>query len=410
MKELIYILEVSIIIGLFTMLYGFLFRKNTNYLFNRFLLLFVLFISFIIPMRLFEFSSQRFNSTFNYTLNTINFETDISPKSTEFSVDWIQIIKLFYFVGLVFFTLKFLYNLFKINRLYKTGIIEKHKKYTIINTNVEIPAFSFLKYIFINKKDYQNIEIQEIITHEIEHIKQKHSIDILISEIIQIILWFNPLIVVYKKYLLENHEYFVDYKIVNSKSNPSVYLGLLLKQTVYGKMLLGNQFNNSRLYNRLNMLKKTTDKKISLLKIIVFVPILFLLIIAFSKPENKQNINYNIGNYSKIYKNQTDTIYNEVDEMPVFPGGNENLMTYISENLKYPQEAKEKGISGKVFVSFEICEDGKVANPKVVRGVNNMIDNEAIRVISCVPNFIPGYKNGKPVKVSYTIPISFILK
>jgi TonB family protein len=103
-------------------------------------------------------------------------------------------------------------------------------------------------------------------------------------------------------------------------------------------------------------------------------------------------------------------VYQKVDEMPVFPGGEEALMKFISGNVKYPDEAKKDRLAGKVFVSFVIDEKGNVADVKVLRGVHPLLDKESMRVISAMPVWQPGKEKGKAVKVQYTIPIQFALR
>ncbi len=103
-------------------------------------------------------------------------------------------------------------------------------------------------------------------------------------------------------------------------------------------------------------------------------------------------------------------VFIQVDEMPVFPGGEDALRTYIAGNVKYPDVAKKEGIAGKVIVTFVIDESGKVTDVKVVRGVHKLLDEESVRVVSGMPAWQPGKEKGKAVKVQYTIPIQFALK
>lgn len=100
-----------------------------------------------------------------------------------------------------------------------------------------------------------------------------------------------------------------------------------------------------------------------------------------------------------------------VEEMPEFPGGNVALMDFIAKELKYPEEARLKNLSGKVFVYFVIERDGSVSNIEVKRGVPNapMLDQEAVRVVKTIPKWKPGKQNGKEVRVAFTLPINFSL-
>jgi len=99
-----------------------------------------------------------------------------------------------------------------------------------------------------------------------------------------------------------------------------------------------------------------------------------------------------------------------VEEMPKFPGGDQALFNHLYENLKYPPEAKAAGIQGKVILRFIITAEGKVADVTVVRGVHPLLDEEAVRVMSSLPDWIPGKQGGRPVDVYYSVPISFALK
>jgi TonB family protein len=99
----------------------------------------------------------------------------------------------------------------------------------------------------------------------------------------------------------------------------------------------------------------------------------------------------------------------EIDKMPEYPGGTEGLTKYLVNNLHYPEAAVSTKTTGKVFVSFIVSKDGKITNPTIKRGVSKELDNEALRVISSMPNWIPGEKDGKKVDAEMVLPVSFKL-
>ncbi|MGQ1785218.1 MULTISPECIES: energy transducer TonB [unclassified Saccharicrinis] len=99
-----------------------------------------------------------------------------------------------------------------------------------------------------------------------------------------------------------------------------------------------------------------------------------------------------------------------VEEMPQFPGGDTELRKYIAQSVKYPVIAQENGIQGRVYVQFVVGTDGAVTQVKVARGVDPNLDKEAIRVVQSMPKWKPGKQRGKAVKVSYTVPINFVLQ
>jgi periplasmic protein TonB len=106
---------------------------------------------------------------------------------------------------------------------------------------------------------------------------------------------------------------------------------------------------------------------------------------------------------------ESAVIYQVVEEMPSYPGGNESLLSFIAQNIKYPQTALENGISGKVIVQFVVYSNGSIGQIKVMRGIDESLDNEAIRVVKLLPKFTPGKHDGKAVNVYYVLPVKFDL-
>ena len=123
-----------------------------------------------------------------------------------------------------------------------------------------------------------------------------------------------------------------------------------------------------------------------------------------SKPKDGEDNNTEIKE-ENVFDGQE--VFPNVEEMPAFLGGEEKLWEYISQNIQYPQTAREKGIQGRVFVGFIVEPDGSISNVKMLRGIGGGCDEEAMRVIKSMPKWKPGKQGGKPVRVSYQIPISF---
>lgn len=107
--------------------------------------------------------------------------------------------------------------------------------------------------------------------------------------------------------------------------------------------------------------------------------------------------------------NKPDSVYTTVDLLPAFPGGDAALLKLIGDSVRYPEAAKSKGIQGKVIVQFVIDQDGKAGSAKILKGVDPLLDAEALNVIQKLPKFEPGYKDGKAVRVSFMVPIQFRL-
>ncbi len=107
---------------------------------------------------------------------------------------------------------------------------------------------------------------------------------------------------------------------------------------------------------------------------------------------------------------KTEEIFKSAEQMPQFPGGDAALMKYINSHIHYPAAAEENNIQGRVVVQFVVEKDGSVGQVKVARSVDRSLDNEAVRVVKSLPKFIPGKQNGQPVRVWYTLPVTFKLQ
>ena len=103
-------------------------------------------------------------------------------------------------------------------------------------------------------------------------------------------------------------------------------------------------------------------------------------------------------------------IFTVVESMPSFPGGMGELMKFLSQNINYPTLAKESGIQGRVFINFVVEPNGKISNVKVLGGIGGGCDEEAVRVVKSMPKWSPGKQRGKPVRVSYNLPVKFTLQ
>ena len=115
-------------------------------------------------------------------------------------------------------------------------------------------------------------------------------------------------------------------------------------------------------------------------------------------------------NESEEKKEVANKVFDVVEQMPSFPGGNEALMKFLQENVKYPVVAQENGVQGRVVVSFVVERDGSITDVKVVRSVDPSLDKEATRVVKSMPHWIPGKQNGAAVRVKYNVPVSFRLQ
>ncbi len=133
-----------------------------------------------------------------------------------------------------------------------------------------------------------------------------------------------------------------------------------------------------------------------------------------NKPVSALNEGVLVAEYvspmTDVVEDPENEVYQIVEQMPQFPGGVSLMMEYVREHTVYPEEAKRKGIQGRVYVSFVVETDGSISNAKVLRGIGNGCDEEAVRVVESMPKWSPGVHKGETVRVSYQIPLLFMLE
>ena len=117
-----------------------------------------------------------------------------------------------------------------------------------------------------------------------------------------------------------------------------------------------------------------------------------------------------IMDFEEEEEEDDNKVFMVVEKMPSFPGGDAALMRYLKKNVKFPTIAQENGIQGRVYVEFVVNKDGRIVDVKILKGVDRHLDEEALRVVRNMPSWEPGEQRGKPVRVSYRLPINFTLK
>jgi len=321
-----------------------------------------------------------------------------------------------------------LYGVVKKNNAINRGI------YKLVELSESFKAYSFFKYVFVSKESKCE---EKIISHELVHVRQKHSIDIIIINILQGILWFNPIIYLYRKAIEYNHEYIADKEVIKHHSAGG-YLQLLINQRMGTSVLLTNSFAQSNLKKRIKMMKKTNNKRYALIKYTSAFALPVVMLFAMAACNGTTNGQKDVKIASVVEKVKTadvakdkneliikkieeiptlaentekeDLVYVRVEEMPSYNGGRKAMYKYLGSNMKYPEEAMKTGTTGKVYIGFVVEKDGSISNVKVLRPVDELLDAEAVKVVSAMPKWKPGKQEGKCVRVSYTVPVNFQLK
>ena len=397
-----YILESGISLALLTTIYALFLRKETFFGKNRmFLLGSMLFsvvlplvrlpsVSFLRPVMLHEVTVTPYNSV-------ISFFGKYSEAGQSATYDLLKLMAFVYLTVALFYLLRLLYRISQIRSMIRKNEVVERDGYKIVYVDSYFSPFSFLNYIFVSRTGKNNADTQKMLLHELEHIRQGHTIDILLLEVLTIFQWFNPFLWMLKMVVRENHEFLADRGVLQKGVSRGVYKQLLLNQYVGQQYIISNSFNYSLIKKRMKMMSKIRSSKLAGIKYLLGFVTAALLLFTFSCEQNN------------ALPRKDKPVFFIVEEMPEFPGGEEALHNFVSSNVKYPDEAKEKGIQGRVFVAFTISDNGKVVDAKVVRGVDPSLDKEALRVINAMPAWKPGKQRGVPVNVQFTVPINFAL-
>lgn len=286
----ILLLKSSACLAILMLFYKIVLEPLNHHHFKRFYLLAALLISAIIPFITFI---KYVEPTFDFgvydpeSMTTPPYFPAESPTITEEQPNTFlpTLLWTVYAIGVIVFSTRFILNLFKISSKIKRH--QKVKTNDFINVLIEKLAIphTFFNYIFLNKSAFENDEIpQEVLLHEQTHAKQKHSLDILFLEILQIIFWFNPLLYFIKKDIKLNHEFLADQHVLKSGYHPKTYQNLLLSFSSNQKELaLVNAINYMSIKKRLTIMNTQTSHRTKWLRSLLLLPVLALLLFSFSQ-------------------------------------------------------------------------------------------------------------------------------
>lgn len=422
---LAYFLKINVAIALFYAFYRLFFYKDTFFTWRRAALLCFFAISAVYPLlniQTWITEQEPMVAMADLYADIVLPEFTITPEQA--TSDWktllLQTVGFAYWGMVIVLAIRFFIQLAGIIRL-----AFRCRKAKIGNTNVHLlrqasGPFSFFHWIFIHPTSHTEDELSEILTHEQTHANQWHSIDVLVSEIVCIFCWFNPFAWLIRSEMRINHEYLADRKVVTSGYDRKTYQYHLLglKQNQPAAANLYNNFSVLPLKNRIKMLNRKRTRNIMRSKYLMFIPVTALLILFSNctntgkeeSTEEKAEVKYIPTEVKPDTVDIDNAVFDMVEEMPEFKGGNKALMDYLAANLQYPKGAETKGTQGRVIVQFIVNTDGSIDDAKVVRSVDPELDAEALRVINGMPKWKPGTQKGEPVRVKYTVPVVFRLK
>lgn len=435
---MIYSLKVGVCLAVFYLFFKLLLSRETFHRFNRIVVLGAMFLSFVLPL----------------CVITVYREIPVLPEipdgeavATAFAeplsepFPWEMLAGAAFLLGAAATLLWTLCSLIGVLRLIRGGRRERLEDGAVlVRTERPVTPFSWGRYIVMSERDLAE-NGGAILLHERAHLRLRHSLDLIVTDVAGCLQWFNPAMWLLRRELRAIHEYEADEAVLDSGVDARSYQMLLIKKAAGGRWYsIANSFNHSKLKKRITMMLKEKSSPWARLKYLYVLPVAAIAVTAFARPEVSDKVekisSVKVNDLAaivetKVAESAGDTtkpadvkyvpaevrkrlkgtlVFEVAEEMPEFPGGGMSaLMSYLKDNMRYPASAKEKGTQGRVTVQFVVDKDGSIKEPKLLRSVDKDMDAEALRLISNMPKWKPGRQKGQPVAVKYTVPVMFSL-
>ena len=315
---ILFLIKSGICLAALLLFYHLVLRKENMFSFNRYFLLGSMVFSLLVPVLTFpsffpsiDGSGQKVLVEFQkvFLENDIQYPNEesrvldpkvVKPMEKSSSVDWYWILGLVYMLGVLFFLMRFIFQIMGLAKLIRKGSVVAKEKYKLVQLSQETLPFTFLNYLFVNEITYLRSGIEPaILKHELTHIREKHSLDILFVEVLKIIFWFNPLFLLYKKAIQLNHEFLADRAVIAGSLEVFQYQKLLISKVLGEEFVynLSSPINYSVTKNRLIMMRKHTSKRKSLFLKVGLIPVLTLLLGAFSQSAANQEKTFSLTHF-----------------------------------------------------------------------------------------------------------------
>ena len=384
-----------------------LLEKETFHRLNRILILGCLIMSFAIPLVHFTGGT---NPTVDMVRQAVLLpEVLINGDAKEQSVwSWADIMICIYIIGVVaIFTMTVVQTVRLTRQLRQCEHITDNRGNTIVLTDCVTSPFCLFHYIVMSRDDYANNR-SFILTHEQEHIRLGHCIDLVVLQAATIIQWFNPFVWLIGKNLKAIHEFEVDEAVLNKGIDATQYQQFLVIKVVGNRLQpFANNLNKESLKRRIIMMNQKRSNRWMMLKALLVIPVATLAVSVFANGTNASET----PKETHPQKTTQTKIHDAVEEMPEFNGGQLAMMEFLMNNMKYPQAAVKAKQQGRAIVGFVIRKDGTVSDVHITKSAGYaVLDEEAMRVVKSMPAWEPGKQKGKPVNVKYNVPITFRLK
>ena len=421
MAFLLYLLQINIALSLLYLCYKVLFSQNTFFWLRRLILISIVLFSTTYPWYDIPDIDPIISAHLQITLPEVLYSMGETVPQKAFDI--YPLIAYLYGGICSLFLLRMFLRIASIIKLRANGKLRIIGESHIIVCDENIQPCSFFRWIFLPHSILQNKNtLTRILRHENTHIRQLHTIDVLLGESMAALCWINPLSWLLLKEIRLNLEYMADEAAIPDEQEKKTYQYLLLDISQSNNELPSAiPFNYSFLKTRIRMINRKRSQTTSVFKYLLILSLFLAIVTANQCCTDQQPLQSEIEKVfpkpSEVQTKDSSTTASETSEtplevaeiMPEFPGGTEALLSFIKDNLEYPQKAIDEQTEGRVIIRFVVNSNGEISDPTILKGINKNLDQAAIDVINKLPRWKPGQQDGQPVSVRFTLPIVFKL-
>ena len=396
---LLYIARGGLYLGLFYAFYLLVMRRTTFFRLNRVLLLVGSYLCLLLPF-------IRIRPTNVVVVDPVwvfgwaSPDKGLADKAFQSTFPWKEILLAIYILGAIATLTLYLVSTSKMRRLIRKGEHTKRDGFRLVLLEENIPSFSWGRTVVISLKDLK--ENPAIFTHELMHVKCRHSLDLIFFLTIQLLFWWNPLVWIAREELRLLHEYEADERVIQNGIEATQYQLLLVRKAVgEHRFSMASGFQHAKLKSRIDMMLKPASSRWIRWSYLAILPVLAAFMLACNPAMESDEI-----------EPDPELIpFRLAERKPAFDGGDANEFSkWVNSRLVYPKTAKSEGIQGRVTLQFTVGTDGVVRDVVVLKGVRKDLDAEALRVVSASPKWEPGMQHGRTVPVTYVFPVIFQLR
>ena len=419
-----YVARGGLYLGLFYAFYLLVMRRTTFFRMNRAVLLAGSYLCLLLPV----FRLRTATATVAASeLTMVATGAEPAGEALKAAFPWKEVLLALYVAGAVATLVLYLISARKMGKIIKKGKTTEQEGFRLTLLDENVPSFSWGRRVVMSRKDLQ--ENPAILTHEQMHVRHRHSLDLLLFLPFQLLFWWNPLVWITREELRLLHEYEADEDVIQKGIDATQYQLLLVRKAVgEHRFSLASGFQHAKLKNRIAMMLKPTSSRWMRWSYLALLPVLAAFMFACNPAKEGKKAAQDALEQEAPADNPvgyTVTVTDEpapaqekdaipfqlIEQKPTFNGGDANdFSRWVNGHLTYPEKAKADKAQGRVILQFTVDADGSVRDVKVLRGVREDLDAEAVRVVSASPKWTPGMQDGKPVPVTFNFPIVYQLK